>query len=335
LTKRRLLAQYISKNAAPREVYQAKLTGSFKKSEISNMFRGSGGFINTKANLFDALVVDEAHRLNEKSGLYGNMGHNQIKELIGSALCTIFFLDEDQRVTLKDIGSVEEIKRWAAREDAEVTEMELQSQFRCNGADGYLAWLDDALQIRDTANPTLEDINYDFKIFSSPTELRAAIIEKNSINNKSRMVAGYCWKWNSKKSKSATDVVIPEYNFEMKWNLTEDGSKWIIAPESVQEVGCIHTCQGLEVDYIGVIIGPDLIAKGDTLVAQPEKRANADSTVRGYKKLLQKNPEEIKARLDSLIKNTYRTLMTRGMKGCYVYFTDASMEAYFRQRLGK
>jgi len=128
------------------------------------------------------------------------------------------------------------------------------------------------------------------------------------------------------------DVVIPEYDFEMKWNLTEDGSKWIIAPESVNEIGCIHTCQGLEVDYIGVVVGPDLIAQGDQLVAQPEKRDSADSTVRGYKTLLQKNPEEMKSRLDLIIKNTYRTLMTRGMKGCYVYFTDVKLEKYFMDR---
>jgi uncharacterized protein len=335
LTKQRKLAQYVSKNAAPREVYQAKLTGSFKKTEISNMFRGSGGFVETKANVFDTLIVDEAHRLNEKSGLYGNLGHNQIKELIHSAICTVFFLDEDQRVTLKDIGSVEEIRRWAHREDAEVVEMELQSQFRCNGADGYLAWLDHVLQIRETANPTLEDINYDFRVFSSPTELRDAIIDKNSVNNKSRMVAGYCWKWNSKKKNSATDVIIPEHDFEMKWNLTEDGSKWIIAPESVNEIGCIHTCQGLEVDYVGVIIGPDLIAKDEQLITQPEKRDSADSTVRGYKKLLEKDPEEMAKRLSAIIKNTYRTLMTRGAKGCYVYFTDKGMEAYFKRKTSK
>ena len=136
--------------------------------------------------------------------------------------------------------------------------MELQSQFRCNGADGYLAWLDDVLQIRKTVNPTMAGINYDFKIFSSPSELRQAIIQKNKVNNRSRMVAGYCWEWNSKKNNKLYDVVLPDHDFKMKWNLTTDGSLWIIGEESVNEIGCIHTCQGLEVDYIGVIVGPDL-----------------------------------------------------------------------------
>lgn len=333
LNKRGLLAQYVSKNAAPRAVYESKLTGTYKKTVISNLFSGSGAFINTKPGTFDTLVVDEAHRLNQRSGLYGNLGENQVKEIINASKCSVFFIDEDQRVTLNDIGSLDEIKKWAHRQDCDIQEMELSSQFRCNGSDGYLAWLDHILQIRETANTTLEGLNYDFKIFSSPAELRAAIEEKNKVNNKSRMVAGYCWEWNSKKDPALFDVVIPEFNFKMKWNLTTDGSLWIISPESVKEIGCIHTCQGLEVDYIGVIIGPDLIVQDDKVLTQPAARARSDKSVFGYKKLLEKKPEETKDRLRAIIKNTYRTLMTRGMKGCYIYCVDKELENYFRKRL--
>ncbi|HTN16277.1 MAG TPA: DNA/RNA helicase domain-containing protein, partial [Chitinophagaceae bacterium] len=178
ITKRGMLTQYISKNAAPRAVYENKLTGSLKKSVISNLFSGSGAFIGeSKNNVFDTLVVDEAHRLNEKSGLYANLGENQVKELIRAAKCTVFFIDEDQRVTLNDIGTVDEIRKWADKAGAEVKEMELASQFRCNGSDGYLAWLDHMLQIRETANTTLDGIDYDFKVFADPNELRAAIEE--------------------------------------------------------------------------------------------------------------------------------------------------------------
>ena len=173
-----------------------------------------------------------------------------------------------------------------------VNETDLSSQFRCNGSDGYLAWLDNTLQIRETANPTLEGIDYDFRIFSSPVELRDAIIEKNKINNKSRMVAGYCWEWNSKKDSKLYDVVIPEFDFKMKWNLTTDGSLWIVSPESVNEIGCIHTCQGLEVDYIGVIVGPDLIVRDGKVLTHPAARARSDKSVFGYKRLIEKNPEE-------------------------------------------
>jgi DUF2075 family protein len=330
LTKRGMIAQYVSKNAAPRAVYESKLTGSFKKSEITNLFKGSGAFVGTKPNTFDTLVVDEAHRLNARSGLYGNLGENQIKELINAACCTVFFIDEDQRVTLNDIGTLQEIKKWASKAGSDVEEMELASQFRCNGSDGYLAWLDNTLQIRKTANITLEGIDYDFKIFSSPVELRQAIIEKNKINNKSRMVAGYCWDWNSKKNSKLYDVVISEFDFKMKWNLTTDGSLWIVSPESVNEIGCIHTCQGLEVDYIGVIVGADLIVRDGKVLTHPAARAKSDKSVFGYKKLIEKNPEEAKATLRMIIKNTYRTLMTRGMRGCYVYFMDKETENFFK-----
>ncbi|MEJ8818568.1 DUF2075 domain-containing protein [Lacibacter sp. H407] len=333
LTKRGLLSQYVSKNAAPRSVYENRLTGSFKKTVISNMFSGSGAFISTGANTFDTLIVDEAHRLNQKSGLYANLGENQIKEIIDAAKCSIFFLDEDQRVTLNDIGSFKEIYKWASRVEAEIVEMELSSQFRCNGSDGYLAFLDHILDIRETANTSLDGIDYDFKVFSDPNQMREAIEEKNKINNKSRMVAGYCWEWNSKKNSSLYDVVLPEFDFKMQWNLTTDGSLWIISPESINQIGCIHTCQGLEVDYIGVVIGPDLIYQDGKIKTQPAARAKGDKSVFGYKKYMERHPEEAKATLRSLIKNTYRTLMTRGMKGCYVYCVDKGLEGYLKESI--
>jgi hypothetical protein len=331
LSRRGLLSQFVSKNAAPRAVYENKLTGAFKKTVVSNMFSGSGAFIKTKPNTFDTLIVDEAHRLNAKSGLYGNLGESQIKELIDAARCSVFFIDEDQRVTLNDVGTVDEIKKWAGRSDAEVVEMQLSSQFRCNGSDGYLAWLDHILQIRETANITLEGIDYDFKVFSSPHELREAIIEKNGISNKARMVAGYCWPWNSRNKPAQYDVVIPEHDFEMKWNLATDGSLWIVKPESVNEIGCIHTCQGLEVDYIGIIIGPDMFVRDGNVLTDPSKRDKNDRTVFGYKSLLQKDPEGGKEKLKNIVKNTYRTLMTRGMKGCYVYCVDKELENYLKK----
>jgi len=327
--------RYVSKNAAPRAVYESKLTGHFKKSRISNLFSGSGGFVGTTANTFDTLIVDEAHRLNEKSGLYGNLGENQIKEIIDAAKCVVFFIDEDQRVTLKDIGAKDAIERWAGVAGAKVVSMELASQFRCSGSDGYLAWLDHTLGVRATANPLLESGAFDFQVFDTPNELHSRIVEKNKVNNKARLVAGYCWQWPSKKAPEVFDVVLPEFNFRKRWNLTQDGSLWIVAPESVEEIGCIHTCQGLEVDYIGVIVGDDFVVRNGVVICQPEKRASSDKSIFGWKRLLAEQPIAGKQQLDLLIKNTYRTLMTRGMKGCYIYCTDKETAAYFRSRIAK
>jgi DUF2075 family protein len=331
LTKLGLLTQYVSKNAAPRAVYEARLTGSVRASSIRNMFRGSGAYIGSPANEYDALIVDEAHRLNRFSGLYGNQGENQIKEIIHASKFSVFFLDEDQRVTLKDIGEKEEIIKWAHLNGANITELELNSQFRCNGSDGYLAWLDNTLQIRETVNQDLSGVDYDFRVLDTPAELRDLIFEKNKLSNRARLVAGYCWKWPSKKNVNAFDIEFPEYDFKMKWNLTEDGSTWIISPKSVNEIGCIHTCQGLEVDYIGVIIGDDLTVRNGLVTTDASKRASSDSSVKGYKKMLKENPDEAKEHLDLIIKNTYRTLMTRGMKGCYVYCVDKETREYLKR----
>ena len=332
LTELKLMSKYVSKNAAPRKVYESKLVGTIKRSHFSNFFSGSGAFIDTEPNTFDALIVDEAHRLNEKSGLYGNLGENQIKELIDSAKCCIFFIDEDQRVTLSDIGSKQAIRAFAKAKGAVVEEHLLSSQFRCSGSDGYLAWLDDTLGIRSTANPTLETQEYEFKVFDSPQAMHDAINEKNH-GNKARVVAGYCWPWLSKKDPIAADIVIGDY--KRQWNLDQDGSLWIIAENSIEQVGCIHTCQGLEVDYIGVIIGPDLVVRDGQVVTSPDERDKHDKSIRGWKKMMKEQPTLAKSETDLIIKNTYRTLMTRGMKGCYLYCTDKETAQYFESRLNQ
>jgi DUF2075 family protein len=334
LTKLGLLTKYVSKNAAPREVYKSKLKGHKKKVEIDHLFASSGAFVDTPANTFDVLVVDEAHRLNEFSGLYGNLGENQVKEIIESAECTLMFADDDQIVTLSDIGHTEELKRWAQAAGAEITLMELASQFRCGGSDGYLAWLDGVLGIRVTANTTLDHDAFDFRVVDSPVELHALIEERNHLVNKSRVVAGYCWDWAGKKNPEAYDIVIPEYGYRRQWNLGSDGSLWIVAGDSIDQVGCIHTCQGLELDYVGVIIGPDLLVRDGKVVTAPEGRSRMDRTIRGYKTLMKADPEGTRSKVDRIIRNTYRTLMTRGMKGCFVFCVDAETQAYFKSRIG-
>jgi DUF2075 family protein len=331
LTALKLLSKYVSKNAAPRKVYESKLVGTVKRSHFSNFFSGSGAFIDTEPNTYDALIVDEAHRLNEKSGLYGNLGENQINELIESAKCSIFFIDEDQRVTLNDIGNKQAIRAFAKAKGATVEEYILSSQFRCSGSDGYLAWLDDVLGIHATANPLLDTSEYEFKVFDSPQAMHAAIEQKNH-GNKARVVAGYCWSWLSKKDSEAADIVIGN-DYARQWNLDQDGSLWIIAENSIEQVGCIHTCQGLEVDYIGVIIGPDLVVRDGQVVTSPHERDKHDKSIRGWKKLMKEQPALAQQETDLIIKNTYRTLMTRGMKGCYLYCTDQETAQYFESRL--
>jgi|GEM_PF-18135 len=368
LTQRGQVTRYVSKNAAPRAVYKAKLTGTLKKRMIDNLFGGSGDYCDIAENTFDTLIVDEAHRLNMKSGLYQNKGENQVLELIRAAKCTIFFVDNDQQIHIKDIGEANLIARWAEQEGAKVQRMKLKSQFRCNGSDGYLAWLENTLQIKETANIRLSPQEFDFRIVDNPAELRTLIRTKNAAQiptnnpaknaaqipannpatngaqipannsatysaNKSRLVAGYCWDWISKKDPEAYDITFPQYDFRMRWNLTKDGSTWIIAPDSINEIGCIHTCQGLELDYVGVIVGPDIRFEDGRVVTDVTKRSSMDYSIRGIKKMMKEDPQEARKVADRIIKNTYRTLLTRGMKGCYVYFCDTALRDHFASRL--
>lgn len=143
-------------------------------------------------------------------------------------------------------------------------------------------------------------------------------------------MAGYCWRWISGNDPSIKDIEIGDY--EATWNLKSHGQSWIIQPESVSEVGCIHTSQGLEVDYVGVIIGPDLIVRNGKVITDVSKRASSDKSVQGWKSLMKEDAEIATKRFDMIIKNTYRTLMTRGQKGCYIYCTDEETAQYFRDR---
>lgn len=326
-------ARYVTKNAAPRGVYQAKLKGKFKRAEIGSLFVGSDAFFQVEPDSYDVLLVDEAHRLVEKSGLYKNLGENQVKEVMQSARITVFFVDEGQLVTWRDIGTLDEIRRNAALQGVEVEEYQLEAQFRCAGSDEYLKWVNTVLGEDGGDAVDLSSTTYEIAVVDSPSELRNLIFERNRSNNCSRLLAGYCWKWVSKREPHRFDIEIPDTDFKMRWNLEKDGSVWMIATNSVHEVGCIHTSQGLEGDYMGVIIGPDLKAKEGKLMGDPEMRATTDQSMRGYKQASLVDEYGARAHANRLIRNTYRTLLTRGSKGTFIYCTDPSVADIFRQSL--
>ena len=332
LLSENLLTYYVSKNSAPREVYNKKLRAKYKKKYIDNLFKGSGCFIDVNYNEIDVILVDEAHRLMKKSGIFKNLGENQVKEIIKSSKVSVFFIDENQRVTIDDNGSIKEIEKFASEFNAKVTKLKLTSQFRCNGSDGYLSWLDDVLEIRNTGNFDGFEFDYDIKIMGNPNEVYNKIKELNKENNKARMLAGYCWDWISKKDINEYDISIDEYDFKMKWNLSNTKT-WAIDDDSINEVGCIHTAQGLEFDYVGIIIGEDIKVENNKIVTDFTKRAKTDKSLNGIKKLYKENPEKALEIADEIIKNTYRTLMTRGQKGCYIYCVDKAIANYLKTRV--
>ncbi len=325
-------AAYVTKNSAPRQAFLSILSHNKAENiaEISQLFRSPFGLSQTPKNSYDCLIVDEAHRLVKK--MYGDWtGENQVKECINSSLLSIFMLDEDQAVTTKDIGSVGEIEKWCKELGSTIImreETRLTSQFRCNGSDAYIQFVDYLLQRGEETLPvSLAELNYDFQLFDDACQMREALREKNAINNKARMVAGYCYDWDVKNHRRDIDIELPG-GFEAKWNLAND-KIWAINPRSFEEVGCIHTAQGLEFDYVGVLIGKDLsynpttgrIVTNRLAISKDDK----SSGIRGA--------SDSDAR--RLILNTYKTLLTRGQKGCYVYCEDAPLRDHIRRVLSQ
>ena len=324
-------ASYCTKNSAPREAYQRLLTKSDIKAQVNikQLFRSPFGLNKLVNNFYDCLIVDESHRLVAK--MYGDWdGENQVKECLEKSLFTIFLIDENQRITTKDIGSIDEIKKWATITGSRVImnkETVLQSQFRCNGSDQYIQFINNLLQIGDYVDVDLNELNFDVRVFKDPCELRDRLRKLNQINNKARMVAGYCYDWNVKNRKGDWDISLKN-GFLAKWNLEND-KIWAINPDSFEQVGCIHTAQGLEFDYVGILIGKDLrydketgrVITDKTMISKDDKssgiRTSADSVA------------------ETLIKNTYKTLLTRGQKGCYIFCEDEALSDYIDGLLGE
>lgn len=330
LLKDDLNVVFVAPNSSFREVMVDRLTHDHSKVRVKNLFKGSGGFVDTDPNTFDALVVDEAHRL-KKFGAFMYRGVNQIEDIVRACKTAIFFIDDDQAIRPEDIGSVDEIKRVANEYNAEIHEIELVAQFRCSGAEGYINWLNDMLHIKETGNfDGWDKGEYEFKIFDDPNELRNAIKRKHDEGQNARILAGYAWKWTSPTEGNANaevdDVEIPEFDFRMPWNSRKIGTTWAVDQSGIDQVGCIHTSQGLEFDYVGVIVGDDLSFDPNTLsyITDHDKYKDAQG-----KRGLRDNPKE----LNRFVRNIYKILMTRGMKGCYVYFTDDKTKEYFKSRM--
>lgn len=323
-------AAYVTKNSAPRQAFLSILSGNKAENsaEICQLFRSPFGLSKVPANSYDCLIVDEAHRLVKK--MYGDWtGENQVKECINASLFTVFLLDEDQAVTTKDIGSIQEISKWCRQLGSTIImreETKLTSQFRCNGSDAYIQFIDHLLQRKEETLPvSLSELNYDFRIYDDPCKMREDLREMNSVNNKARMVAGYCYDWNVKNHRGDVDIELPG-GFHAKWNLAND-KIWAINPRSFEEVGCIHTAQGLEFDYVGVLIGKDLTFDENTGRVVTNKMAiSKDDNSSGIR-----GASDDEAR--RLILNTYKTLLTRGQKGCFVFCEDEPLRQYLHKMI--
>ena len=325
MIKQGKMAQYVSRNTAPRAIYSYELKGTMNKNNIDNLFKTSGSYTSVDEEIFDCLIVDEAHCLTEKSGLFNNYGENQIKEIIKSSKHSVFFIDEKQKVHLNDIGTIDEIEKWANKYNKKIYKYSLLSQFRCNNSGNYLDFVDYILGIKNDFEGNIG--NYEFKMCDSPNELKKIIEEKNK-KYKARIIAGYCWNWDKKEIDNSDYHDIKIGDFGISWNL---GAKQTFAvDDSINEAGCIHSVQGLEFDYVGIIIGNDLLYKNNKLITDFHNHASTDPSFKGIKKIEKEDSQYANFVADKLIRNIYRVLLTRGIKGCYVYCVDESLNNYFK-----
>ncbi|MDG7001740.1 MAG: DUF2075 domain-containing protein, partial [Nitrososphaerota archaeon] len=308
-------------------------------TRAASLFKYFNSFTGFEANQIDVLVCDEAHRIRKTSvSRYTKKEFRsdrpQVEELINAAKVSIFFIDDYQLVRPEEIGSSDLIRNTARKFTDEIFEFELKTQFRCNGSDGYLNWLDDVLGVRNTANLMLTSKErMDFKIFDDPKSLYEEIMRKNAEKpNSARMVAGFCWPWSNPNPDGTLkeDVIIGD--FKMTWEAKNDAARlapgipraalWAYDPNGANQMGSIYTIQGFEFDYVGVVFGDDLVYNPatKTWIGKPEN--SADHLVKRDSSRFLQN-----------VRNVYRVLMTRGMKGCYVYFMNKDTELFFKSRI--
>jgi uncharacterized protein len=291
-------------------------------------------------NTLDCLILDEAHRIRKTSSLqYTKFADRttkaQVRELADAAKVSVYFIDDLQVVRPKEVGSAELVRTTAKEVRAALVEFELEAQFRCGGSEGYINWIDNTLGIRDTANVIWKSTEkFDFRMVDSVEELEAQIRGLNTNGDTARLVAGYCWNWSKPDADGNLLADVQLGSWQMPWNAKPDAPflakgipkshYWAQDAGGIEQVGCVYTAQGFEFDYVGVIFGTDLRYDPDRGQWIADKRRSHDRTVKQAK---------TEVEFLALVKSTYRVLLTRGMKGCLVYFMDAETRKFFRSRM--
>ena len=335
-----LNVRYVAPNSAFRRSIIETLRSNGMKSRnglsLEGLFTGSGKYFGAKNNEYDVLICDEAHRL-RKAGAWGYRGVSQVEDIVKAARLSVFFIDEHQTIRPEDEGSADRIQEvyenlGYSRNQGGI--IRLKAQFRCSGAAGYLQWLKDTLQIAETGNfDGWDREDFQFRIFDDPNDMYDEIRRLNESGEKARMVAGYDWNWTDEEEGNddaqVNDVRIDQCGFAMPWNSHKDRDTWAVNDRCSNQIGSVHTVQGMEFDYIGVIIGPDLRFDPRTGRLYADAEEYRDS--KGKKGLTDHTPEHEKE-LTTYIKNIYWVLMSRGMKGCFVYCVDSGLQEYLRER---
>lgn len=301
-------------------------------------FKYFNSYMNAEPNQVDVLICDESHRLRKTSNnrftpKSVKSDRTQIQEIIDVSKVAVFLIDDKQVVRPDEIGSVSYIQEAAAANKCVLKEYTLEAQFRCAGSDGFINWVNNTLALERTANVLWDSSDaFDFRILETPDLLDKAIRQKSAEGSSARMTAGFCWPWSNpdKDGNLIDDVVID--SFSRPWNAKPDAGRlakgipkaslWAHTPAGIDQIGCVYTAQGFEFDYVGVIVGPDLTYNLDTQQWEGNWKDSFDTVVK-----------RAKDDFTTLVKNTYRVLLSRGLKGCYVHFMDRATEQFVKSRI--
>ena len=324
-------AAYFTCNSAPRTLFSKKLTDdNYKMNMIKALFRHPLALRGMPENSIACAIFDEAHRMYDwKGGTGMRKDENLIVKCIHASLVAVFFLDEDQAVTIHDYLTLDRLKMIAEECGSEPIEGPvLKTQFRVFGGDGYLTFIRSILGY-DTDCICLGFEDYDVRIFDRASDMREALREMNERYKDCRMVAGYTYEWVTKDDyEKGYDIELDNGEFKARWNMSKADYSWLYDSGSFEDVGCIHTCQGLDMQYCGVIIGKDLRYENGKLVFDQNRIAKSDhsSGIRTCKD---------RDKAARLIRNTYNVLLSRGMRGTFIYCEDEGLREHLKGQLSK
>lgn len=304
--------------------------------KVQKMFQYFNSFAASSPNELDALILDEAHRIRETSAsrwtrAEHRTGKPQVEELLAAARVPVFLLDEFQVVRPGEQGTVEDIEKHAANHGIGVVKIDLDAQFRCGGSEEYVLWVKRLLGL-EPGGPIgwIGDPHFDVDVVDSPYEMEAYLATKLEGGYAARIAAGYCWPWSDPRPDGTLVPDVRIGDWSKPWNLKGDRSVggapaaalWATDPAGFDQVGCVYTAQGFEYDYSGVILGPDLVWRDDRWVAV--RAANKDPDFKNRTKVSD-------ADFDRLVRNVYKVLMTRGMRGVALYSTDPLTQEHLRK----
>jgi hypothetical protein len=300
------------------------------------LFRYFNQFIDAERNGLDVLIADEAHRLRETSANRWTRAElrsdkRQVDELIDAARVPVFLLDQNQVVRPGEMGTIEDIEKHARERGLDVHQVDLNAQYRSGGSAQYVEWVERLLGLTPGGPvPWDGDDRFEVRTAPSPSAMEQALADKLATHQNARMAAGYCWTWSDPRSDGSLVPDVQIGDWSRPWNLKGDravgdappAALWASDERGFGQVGCVYTAQGFEYEWNGVLLGPDLVWRGEGWVAV--RSANRDPDFRSTKRVSD-------ADFDLLVRNVYKVLLTRGLRGVYLHSTDPETQRFLEQ----